>query len=70
MYTPPRSSSNSLFGLFGGDFGLNKNTDVKNILKKKINMCLFMYIIQLQITNLPFLDDSLDKTLDDELLSL
>lgn len=38
MYTPLRSSSNSLFGLFGGDFGL------------------------------PFPDDSLDKTLDDELL--
>lgn len=40
MYTPLRSSSNSLFGLFGGDFGL------------------------------PFMDDSLDKTLDEELLSL
>lgn len=26
MYTPLRSSSNSLFGLLGGDFGLkNKN---------------------------------------------
>lgn len=53
-----------MLGLFGGDFGLRTKT--QKIFKN--------YKIQNHIKSfhnyLPFMDDSLDKTLDDELLSL
>lgn len=58
-----RSSSSSLFGLFGGDFGLGE----KKLITVEFNhMCTIKR--RKKSTNLPFPDDSLDKTLDDELL--